>query len=30
VYGWLAEGSWEMSGPGDVLLVVSVLDQMDE
>lgn len=26
VYGWLAEGSWEAPGRGDVLLVVSVLD----
>ena len=28
VYGWLAEGSWEESGRGDVLLVVSVIDGM--
>ncbi len=28
VYGWLAEGSWESPGRGDVLLVVSVLDGM--
>ena len=27
VYGWLAEGSWEEAGTGDVLLVVSVLDE---